>query len=499
MLDQLNDGSHEITLHNIACPDCPVYPNSTGLLKWAPETGIRYSFTFAGTRSLDPPYRVSPQQQSLGVGRLREANLAHPAWVADTDDGTRVQLYEVNENWSSSQTTGTSGFSTSCRFEGTAIYAVVELPTSRLLAFDNSTEENYRMFFIGEAGGRHHKTEDVSFVDRDGTTRDTKRCSVTLSESPRIALVSGHSLIKSQPSGWLAFEHAPATSDCEIPAAAERNFVSFINGHVVPFFWADRRIAVNKIRRTYFGWVKVPRHHRGEILYQPLPFMNGVEVFTHGDEVLSHISNLFQSFVAKSALLDFGSMLWPLWTALASVLQDRLALASVSLERTASIWDACRTEVLNESLADDPSVWKKKPLLKSLRKSLAEQLGAFVTSDACKDLTQPEKEELQKVVVARIDNFTPIPNSARLRRPFDDLEIPLSHEEIEAIQQRNSALHGRLGEDKVGFKNLDITVEYFDRLRVLITKFVLKLSGYQGPYIDYASRPAVGNFEVKKL
>lgn len=46
---------------------------------------------------------------------------------------------------------------------------------------------------------------------------------------------------------------------------------------------------------------------------------------------------------------------------------------------------------------------------------------------------------------------------------------------------------------------LDKETEYFDRLRMLLTKFVLKLCEYPGPYIDYASRPTSGNFEVKRM
>jgi hypothetical protein len=206
------------------------------------------------------------------------------------------------------------------------------------------------------------------------------------------------------------------------------------------------------------------------------------------------------------------------------VLQDRLALASVSLERTASYWDSCRAAVLKASAASNTSVWKNKPLLRSLRNSLRSELddvlgvdrrkrrclsriisalvsrlNQFVTSENCSGLTDIEKGELREVIRARIDNLTAMPNSARLRRPFDDLQIPLSNEENEAILQRNTALHGRQEGDALDIDRLDVSVEYFDRIRMLITKFFLKLCKYEGPYIDYASRPSTGNFVVKTL
>jgi hypothetical protein len=520
MFDQHNDGSHEITLHKIRCPGRAQFPDTSGVLKWNRTTGITYSLTFNGIWKLvGSPYYEELPQSNKGVGRLVGAELTRPTWIAETDDGSEVHLYGVIETPSSK--TGTDG--TSSSFEGSAMFAVVEIPTKRMLAFDNSTEENYRLFFVGGAGRRFHKDEDVTFEDSNGT-HNTARCSITLAKSPRIALVSAHALVRCQPSGWLAFENAPTASDCEMPAYHEQNFISFLNGEKIPFHWADRRISETCIRRTYFGWVKCKQKDRDEVIYQPLPFMSGIEVFSYGEEVLLHLPNLFQNFVEKSELFDFGIALHPLWTAFDSVFQDRLALASVSLERTVSMWDGCRIAVLAGPPASDAVVWKNKPLLKSLRKALREQLEKVLNADCCKrrcqnrvvrgliscvnifveaapcsGLTDSQREELRAVVTARINNSTNIPNSARLRRPFEDLQIPLSAEDDKAIQERNTALHGRQGQYGIELDGLNVSAEYFDRIRMLITKFVLKLCDYKGPYIDYASRPSTGNFEVKTL
>lgn len=226
--------------------------------------------------------------------------------------------------------------------------------------------------------------------------------------------------------------------------------------------------------------------------------MGGIDVFEYGEEVLSHLPSLFQRFVARNEVFDFALALHPLWTALDGVLDNRLALASVALERTASLWEACKAEVLSGPPQRDSSVWKNKPLLKTLRVRLINQLNEFITSDPCRDLREAEKREFCDVLTARINNLTGIPNSARLRKPFEDLLIPLSDEDNDAIVQRNSALHGRR-EGAVTIENLDRSVEYFDRLRMLITKFVLRLCDYRGPCVDYASRPPAGNFEVKRL
>jgi hypothetical protein len=524
MFDQHDDGSHEITLHNVRCPGCEQFPKTSGTLRWAKYMGVQYSLMFDGILSLQgSPFDRGPEPITAGVGRLSSMNLDQPRWLAETDDGTEVSIYGVMDKPTSSTTYGTSGGGVSCGFKGAAMFAVVDIPTSRMLAFDNSTEQDYRLFFIGHAGMRFHRHDRVSFHKADGSVHYTTRSSIRLSESPLVELVAAHALVECKPGGWLAFGEVPTTSDCEMPAFAEQAFISFLNGDKVPFPWADRRIPPRTIRRTYYGWVKARQCDRTEPDHQPLPFLGGIEVFTHGEDVLSRIPSFFQNFIDRSRLFDIGIAMHPLWTALHGVLDDRLALASVSLERTASSWELCRTDVLKDAHRESP-IWKRRPLMKALRKALLDRLTAalgaeprkrrcqcgvldaliaclndFLDSDPCRSLDDHAKKELREVMTARINNMTGVPNSARLRQPFDDLQLPLSTGELEALQQRNSALHGRKHDGTSDLASLDLSTQYFDRLRMLVTKFVLKLCGYEGPYIDYASRPPAGNFEVKTL
>ena len=99
---------------------------------------------------------------------------------------------------------------------------------------------------------------------------------------------------------------------------------------------------------------------------------------------------------------------------------------------------------------------------------------------------------------AKINQMTAPPNSAKLRAPFVDLQIVLSPEDEEALRKRNDALHGRQYSGSE-LAVLDKEAEHFDRIRMLITKFVLKLCDYKGPYIDYASRPTSGNFGIARF
>ena len=521
MLMQHEDGSHEISLHNIRRYGSESYPNANGVFRWSHDKGVRFEVEFPGIYSLTGlPYFVATSKSTAKVGRLTNIETSVPDWIAETEEGTAVQLFGVNETPVSTTHRGMTGSEVSCRYEGIAMYAVIEFSGASTLAFDNATSEDYRMFFTGSAGARHHLQESVEFSDQSGGVTTTGRCSIVLSEAPTIKLVNGNALIKCSPSGWLSFSVAPTKSDCEIGAFGEQTFVSFLNGDKIPFHWADRRIKSGVIRRTYFGWVKSRGPKIAEALRPPLPILNGIELFSHGDEVLALLPSFFESFIQKYDDIDFPLILTPLWTGTNTVLQDRLALASVSLERISSQWKSAKLEEIGKH----QSVWKRRPLLKSLRKltgkvaedfltevSTLEQCektviekmkGAvrdFVLSDHCSEISELERQELQDVVLSRIGNLTGPPNSASLQQPYLDLGIELREDEREAIKKRNDALHGKKGAHGNEIDYLDQEAEFFDILSVLITKFVFALCGYEGPYIDYASRPSNGNFEVKRL
>ncbi|MDB5387692.1 MAG: hypothetical protein JWM11_3338 [Planctomycetaceae bacterium] len=228
--------------------------------------------------------------------------------------------------------------------------------------------------------------------------------------------------------------------------------------------------------------------------------MDGVEVFEYGETVRDLLPAFFRQFLNRSSEIDFGVRLHPLWTALEGVLDDRLALASVSLERTASTWDDCRDGVLSAPFVSDASFWKKKAFLRGVRNQLQTVLENMVKNEYCQSLTQVDRNELYEVLKARIiNNLTGIPNSAQLRRPFEDLKVKLNQSDQEALQKRNEALHGGKTANGSDLTQLELSAQYFDSIRMLLTKFVLAVCDYKGPYIDYASRPEKGNFEVVNM
>lgn len=498
MLDQQEDGSHEITLHDIIRVGCAAFPNATGTMRWTAEKGVEYTISFPGTSAITPKY-YRPDRSSAGAGRLSELDTATPSWTATTDDGTRVELYVMQEEFGATQTTGTSGNSSSCHFNGTALYAIVDIPSDRMLAFDNATTEPIRFFFVGHCARYFHFTDEVSFTARDGGVHSTCRCGIRLSDTPQISLVSSHGFVRTRPSGWLGFQEYPGPLGLKQPTSSEIGFISFLNGYLVSFHWSDQRLDSNVIRRTYYGWERSRDAQSRVSHFGPLPFLGGIETMSHGQDVLKRLPNFFQMFVQRGQDFDFVRALHPTWTAIDSVLQDRLALVSVSLERLATIWHDVRQSIIGEKQRTGTGIWSNKPLLKELRAELVSSVQRFLSLIPDGSLNLTDRNELQEVLVSRIGNWTDATNSAKLRAPFVEFGITLTEQEHQALRQRNSALHGTQNENGCELAHLDQETLYFDILRMMLTKFVLRLCSYDGPFIDYASRPATGNFEIKSM
>lgn len=511
MFDQLEDGSHEITLRNIHVPGCEQYPKTHGTLRWTRDKGISFELFFDGIyRISHTPFYVAQTPAGRGVGKFGESDLSTPQWAAETDDGTLVQLFGVNQTPSTFQRKSNEGISTGSSFTGTALYAIVEIPTNRLLSFPESSREDFRMFFSGVTGRCFSAKDDVQFEDHEGGILGTVRCEIELRNHPRVCLISSYGHITCRPSGWLSFEQAPTTADCDISAFSEQTFVSFLNGDKVAFHWADRNIGPQLIRRTYYGWATCPQIERLDGDFRPLPFLNASELPTYGQAILRSLPKLFERFCETDSDMSYGIALHPLWTALHSVLQDRLALVSVSLERTATFWDHCRElEIAKRSATVlQESIWSQKAILRKLRRaleaktsewneSLAKIVEDFSTEYEQRFAATEEHRLFVDVMKNNINNLTRIPNSVRLQRPFTDVGLVLSDAEKDAVKARNGALHGHKKDNVSSLTELDRDAETFDHLRMLITKFVLQLCDYDGPFIDYASRPTAGNFVVR--
>lgn len=87
-------------------------------------------------------------------------------------------------------------------------------------------------------------------------------------------------------------------------------------------------------------------------------------------------------------------------------------------------------------------------------------------------------------------NHKRLTNAEKLRQPFDQLEIKLSSEDEAAIDFRNDLLHGNIlmnNETTRTSKEIDNKMLYASaKLYTLISKLILKNSGYNGNVINHA-------------
>lgn len=87
-------------------------------------------------------------------------------------------------------------------------------------------------------------------------------------------------------------------------------------------------------------------------------------------------------------------------------------------------------------------------------------------------------------------NRKKISNAMKLREPFDQLGITLTHLDEKAINYRNDLLHGNIlmhDETKRTSKQIDDCMLYISaKLYTLISKLVLKYAGYSGYVINHA-------------
>jgi hypothetical protein len=483
-------------------------------LKWTASTGVELDITFQELYGVDQSAYYRPtEEMPCGVGRFIEVDLSAPDWTALTDDGTEVRIYGFFGQPKSTKSSHNGRLTCSSGFSGSCSAVAVDIPTKRKLAFLNNTDKfAYRMLFIGHVGNCFHQSESVDFCDLDGTRISTGRSRIRLSSSPKIELYAANALVHTRPASWLSFGSSPAIAETDWIGHAERSFISFLNGDMIAFPFADTFVNDHLITRTYFGPVRCRQHDDGadaEPMNAPLP-MFGVERFEFGNDVLARLPDLYEEFINNAQIVDFVAMLHPIWTALNGVLDDRLALASLSIERLSSIWTKFRMQLRPGLDSAGSQIWANKPLLKSIRSELVAAVQALVTQELVSklhthlgsvDLTGVDDAaltELRCVLEAKLGNLTNAPNSAKLQLPFQEIGLVLSANEVNALKHRNAALHGNdRGATSLSMRNESNRI--FDVLRMLVCKFILKLCNYDGPYVDHSSRPESGNFTIESM
>lgn len=486
------DGSHLIPLVNVRHSDGDQHSNATGFVRWSAKDGITYEINLPGVGVFEQSRFAPSSRTSGGVGTvsnvIEEAN-----WIGQTADGMEVRIYSMNEVPESSQTSswsaGSGGsLSAETVIRGTAIYASVELPSDSPLAFWNWTTPCTRICLPGTEYDGWQVSEDFEFKKGDSFSR-TQRGITHLSNSPKQSLVSFKHNGMSEGGLWIT-DHSSVTDDelwYSKQFSQAVDFVSLLHGQRLPVFWKDQFLDSTRLRRIYYG-CSIWRDSLSGV-EQLIPLANCVERLKYGKEISGWFIPLFTKYREISAEYDLNWIVSPIQTAFKTIVDDKLALTCVSLERLATAHAA----VMKKNQVGKPYVFLTKQQAAELIAELSKTLDvASASLQISVDRVAILKKKLASIGQA--------PNADKLKQVWIDLGIAVSDEEQKVIKNRDKSLHGSPtliydGENN----NANEEAKRFDVLRTLIHKAILTLLGYEGPYFDYGTRPSTGNYPVRYL
>jgi len=545
----LPDGTHLHHLVDVSVPGHGVN-GGEGEITWHPERGLRFRIEaesaekFSGLEDVLSHF-VRPREPSAGAVLVPSRDPQLTARVAGTGDTIRV--YQLAADVNKESRFGTSGVGVKLVISGTAVAATVRIGRDSPLSYWHETLGRCRLLIPDVCMYQWPKQEDAKWTSGN-TYRSTLRSSCPLSETPTLALYSASALPQRRRACWLVFEPdliPDGEREWYTPdvCLAAKSLLSFLCGKRLPFLWTDRFLDDTHVTRTYHGPATVDDCPQADLGYQPAP-LHSVE---HGGAVVESLPSLFAAYMTLRKWFDLEWIVGPLWYAIKAYLDDKLGLASVSLERFASAHDAFldgnpeqkrpkvkflakqQSKVLRGELSDAVEAFvKEKGIELTAGRSpavaaiiddavdfIAKLDDSLFPADAVEALRAKMKEAVvradksgklkldetkTKIIDRRIDSFAEKTNPDKLTEALEFDGLSVSDAELEAVMKRNDCLHGRRTlQDANSMDEIRREVDRFDRLRTLINKAVLARLGYRGLYVDYSARPPRRQFPVNSL
>ncbi len=547
----LPDGTHLFPVVEVSIPAHGVKGNGTGEITWHPEKGLRFRVeapsgeTFSGLEAAIAQLVRRPASSSAGAGAVMEPSRDPQlvARIAGTTDTIRV--YQLAANVQKQTQSGTAGVSVKMVISGTAVAATVKIERDSDLSYWHETQ-GARRLLIPDLCMYQWPIQEMANWTSGGTQHASLRSCCPLSESPKLTLYSASALPQGRNACWLTFESnliPEGERDWYTPdvCLAANSLLSFLCGKRLPFLWIDR-FEESHITRTYHGTVTVDDFPQARLGYQPAP----LDSLEHGGGVIAALPSLFTAYQELRKWFDLDWIVGPLWYAIKAYLDDKLGLASVSLERFATALDAfldenpaqkrpkvkfltkAQSRVLRGELSDAVECFAKErgidlnqsrllpvdSIIDGTVEAIA-RLDTLFPEDAVSDVRAKMKEAVKRadesgklkldetkatIIDKRIDTFAQKTNPDKLVEALEFDGLSVNDMELDAVMKRNDCLHGRRTLlDGSNLSEIEIEVARFDTLRTLINKVMLARLGYRGLYVDYAARPPLGQFPVKNL
>ena len=542
---RLPDGSHELPVVAASMPEYGLDRSGVGWVRWHPMNGVTFEIENTG----EVTSRREQTGDRQGAGRMREISpLPELTGQVFGLDAT-IEVFGLSVNNSNTLSIRQGIGTRSQKLTGCAAYASVELPQNHELAFAHESSGPQRLLLADFTIYAWPLREKVEWTI-ESEYRSSERATLPLSGEPTLTLARSSLLKPAREASWLIFEDEP--TDERVPwfrpeacleAAA---LLSLLAGKSLPFLMKDRLLEDRRLKRTYFSFPGLDDLENQALGMQPVPLRTTTTALRHGSDVVASLPAMLEKYRKIRKWYEIDWIVGPLWHSLSANLDDKLALACVSLERLAAAYESFREDRANR--IGTPKFWTPSES-KRIRKALKEALSSFALekglnldvapmapflrsldeavkavgereeslidesllpelrermADALLQAAKSEgfklKDSTESILESRIDQFGQPTNRDKLMLVFDYLGIPLSAEEIETIDKRNDSLHGRRTlEDPNDLAKIEEEARRFDVLRTAIHKALLALLGYQGRFIDYTAKPVSGGYPAEIL
>lgn len=482
-----SDGSQTIPLCKLYDRDGGKLPLSRGELSWSPRAGMGFTLEFDGVCDASLALAVSRPVETSGVGRV-VTSTPTLGWTGTLwNDGT-IRAFDTDAEPTTEQSVSSLDHKASTRVTGQASWVVAELPIDNFFAFGSWGEPTCRHFTVGFDCHYWPELNQIQRLASNGTESIRGSGLLRLSDEPTVWIRSAGSTYKVEHGIFVLTDAPMPKSDEQFVGSYGHDFeefLSFLYGQMARTYWTEWDYSDNRLRRVYYARKQAVFMPSRAEYSQPLPLGGTVEAFSFGKDVVAALPQAFREWQElRSGLITH--YMAPIWLANSTFRDDRMALVSVALERFAQ-----SLPELNRNALMRQEAFRGRSQERRIRRAMCATLSKLRADDV---VNESEETLLKK----RITNICQPTNADRLIQCFESLGLEVTDRERQAINERNMALHGhRSFPCNPSHEDLNRESHVFDTLRTLLHRSTLALMKYHGPYVDYSSRPASGNFEVK--
>ncbi len=456
---------------------------ASGDIWWSPRDGVRFRFVLPGG------YLESPFADAFGmVGHPRSGlfQVPHePSWWGTIQGGGEFWLIGASGK-SSSDLAGFEDQAAVTRIDGHAYLAVVSFPLKNSLSFQDETPHLTRYFVPHFSPKFWPDADSITFKHRRKSyTR--YRNKLDLQADPAIVVYRGETHNATIGGSWiLTEEEQPEPSTLATPAVSDaKSFLSFLVGKRLPIYWWDVFPNRSTIKRSYVGTQKEVASPNG--MEQPLPLASIGGAYSSAREIGPRLSNLFLRYRTIRKRLNLDFIMSPIWAAYDSMIEDRLALACVALERFAT---AQKDFGNSDKLGHSKSPLLEKRVARKLRSRLLKALEEVGSEGSI-------AAESQRIIRAKLEHIGERPNADKLEQAFTGLGVELNADEQNVLSNRNRVMHGNKTLNGYDLRSVSEDNLRFDILRTLIHKGMLSLLDYEGVYLDYSHRDEFTMYSIR--